>query len=137
MTLFKTIAHERLKALLFPLGFKKRGNTYYRKAVDPVQGLDTVQGLFFQGSQTGHSCAFYFGIIPEYVALQKGLDGIGRYSLGWFGGREKVWEYYNNEESINAYLDERIEKIKKYVLPYFEHPNRPIGADDVYPMRDG
>jgi len=128
MSLFYTIAHERLKALLFPLGFKKRRNTYYRKAVDPVQGLHTVQGLFFQCSQTGHRCAFYFGIIPEYVALQEGLDGIGIHSLLLFGGREKVWEYYNNEESINAYLDEKIEKIKKYVLPYFENPVRPPGT---------
>jgi hypothetical protein len=122
MTLFKTIAHERLKALLFPLGFKKRGNTYYRTVGDDVQGL------FFQGAQFGHMCSFYFGIIPEYVALQKGLDGIGRYSLECFGGREEVWEYFNNEESIHAYLDEKIEKIKKYILPYFEHPHQPPGT---------
>jgi hypothetical protein len=121
MDLFKTIAHEKLKALLVPLGFKKRGNTYYRTV------NDTVQGLFFKGAQCGHMCRFYFGIIPEYIALQS-LDAIGEYYLGWFGGRDKVEEYYNNEESIQAYLDEKIEKIKKYILPYFEHPNQPPGT---------
>ena len=121
MTLFQTVAHEKLKALLFPLGFKKRGNTYYH-TVD-----HTVQGLFFQGASFGHSCEFYFGIIPEYDALRS-MDGIGEYSLLWFGGREKVPEYYNNEESIHAYLDEKIEKIKCYVLPYFAHPNQPPGT---------
>ena len=128
MVLFRKIAHERLKALLLPLGFKKRGDLFHRKV-----GYD-VQGLFFQISQTGHDCEFYFGILPEYIAVF-GMDGIGEHALGWFGKEYEVWEYYNNEESIHAYLDERIEKIKKYILPYFENPNKPIGSDDVYPMR--
>jgi len=121
MTLFTTIAHEKLKALLFPLGFKKRGNTYYRTV------HDTVQGLFFKGSQFGHSCEFFFGILPEYIAAQS-MDGIGR-CVGFF-------HQFHQRDHIPGHflivrkrgMDEKIEKIKKYVLPYFEHPNQPPGT---------
>jgi hypothetical protein len=98
-------------------GFKCKGNNFVR-VVD-----DVMQNFNLNLSRSGWSCTVDFGIVPLCYPIEKRniTEGLGAYMLRMFEDNMQWWEFDRKSEiSIVNCINELVEYIHKYIIPFFE-----------------
>jgi len=128
---FDTIIKDCFQAILKPLGFKKKGNNFYRQLQDLGQIINVQKSSFYSKDHISFTIntglfipeywltfyTYHNGIIPDYPT--ESICAI-RQRIGRLKYNIDKWFDIDTSTDLAALKTETIDNILNYIVPYFE-----------------